>query len=242
MLGPPVLVIVTVLVELVQGGFEIVHINTFAPTPNPVTPVVAEPGVVIVPAPLTNVQVPVPTVGVFPASVVLLLQMLWFGPAAAVVGGATPVMVTVDVEGVQGGLSIVHINTFGPTPSPVTPEVSEEGVVIVPAPLTSVHVPVPTTAVFPAKVAVVEQTVWFGPAIEVVGPPVFVIVTVLVEFGQGGFEIVHINTFDPPPTEVIVVVGEPGVVIVPAPLTSVHVPVPDVGVFPAIVNVVLQAV
>lgn len=67
---------VTVLVEFGQGGFEIVHINTFAPAPNPVTVVVGDPGVVIVPVPLTNVQVPVPVVGAFPASVALLLQMV----------------------------------------------------------------------------------------------------------------------------------------------------------------------
>ena len=74
--GPPVLLIVTVLVEFGQGGFETVHIKTFDPTPNPVTVVVGEPGVVIVPAPLTKVHVPVPVVGAFPASVALLLQMV----------------------------------------------------------------------------------------------------------------------------------------------------------------------
>lgn len=77
---------------------------------------------------------------------------------------------------------------------------------------------------------------------DVVGPPVFVRVTVLVEFGHGGFEIVHMNTFAPGPTEVIVVVGDPGVVIVPAPLTRVHAPVPVAGAFPAIVKVVLHNV
>lgn len=106
--GPPVLVMVTVLVELVQGGLEIVHIKTFAPALNPVTPDVGDEGLAIVPAPLTNVQVPVPDVGVLPAKVAELLQRVWFGPAAAAVGEATPVMVTVEVDGVQGGLEIVH--------------------------------------------------------------------------------------------------------------------------------------
>ena len=68
------LVIVTVDVEDGQGAFAIVHINTFGPTPRPVTPDVGDVGLVIVPAPLTNVQVPVPTIGVFPANVVELLQ------------------------------------------------------------------------------------------------------------------------------------------------------------------------
>lgn len=67
-------------------------------------------------------------------------------------------MVTCDEEAVQGGLEIVHSNTFGPTPNPVTPDVGDPGVVIVPVPLTSVQVPVPVVGVFPARVAVVPQT------------------------------------------------------------------------------------
>ena len=54
---------------------------------------------------------------------------------------------------------IVHINTFAPTPNPVIPDVGDAGVVIVPAPLTSVHKPVPTVGVFPANVAVVPHIV-----------------------------------------------------------------------------------
>lgn len=75
------------------------------------------------------------------------------------VGGATPVIVTVDDEAGQGALLIVHWKTFAPTPKAVTPDVGEDGVVIAPAPLTNVHVPVPVTAVLPASVAVVPQTV-----------------------------------------------------------------------------------
>lgn len=41
------------------------------PTPRPVTPVTGEAGEVIVPAPETNVQMPVPDTGVFPDSVAL---------------------------------------------------------------------------------------------------------------------------------------------------------------------------
>ena len=49
------------------------------------------------------------------------------------------------------------------------PDVSDEGLVIVPAPLINVQVPVPMTAGFPARVAVVPQTVWLGPALAKVG-------------------------------------------------------------------------
>jgi hypothetical protein len=136
-----------------------VHINTFAPAPNPVTVDDAEEGVVTVPAPLTSVQVPVPEVAVFPAKVAEVLQTVWLGPAAATVGAATPVMVTVLVDAGQGALLMVHWKTFAPTPSPVNPEVGDVGVVMVPAPPTKVHKPVPIVAVFPLKVAVVPHTV-----------------------------------------------------------------------------------
>ena len=49
------------------------------------------------------------------------------------------------------------------------PEVAELGVVIVPAPLIKVQIPVPTTGTFPAKVAVVPHTLCGGPATDTVG-------------------------------------------------------------------------
>ena len=155
----------------------IVHSKTLGPVPKPVTPELGEPGVVIVPEPLINVHVPVPTVAVFPAKFVEVAHIVWLLPALETVGIATPVIVTCEVEGVQGALEIVHSKTLGPVPKPVTPEVGEDGVVIVPEPLINVHAPVPVVGVFPAKVAEVAQTVWLAPATEVVGPPVFVMVT-----------------------------------------------------------------
>ncbi len=50
---------------------------------------------------------------------------------------------------------IVHSNVFVPTLKPVTLEVAEVGVVIVPVPAMSVHNPVPTDGVLPAKAEVV---------------------------------------------------------------------------------------
>jgi hypothetical protein len=225
-----------------QGALLIAHMNTLAPAPRLVIVVVGDEGVVIVPAPLTRVQVPVPTVGVLPAIVAELLHPDCVGPAFAVVGEATPVIVTVEVEGVHGGLLIVQVNTFGPTPNPVTPEVGEEGVVMVPVPLVSVHAPVPAVGVFPASVAVVPQTLCAGPAFDVVGVETPVIVTVEVEGVHGGLLIVQVNTFGPTPNPVKPEVGEDGVVMVPVPLVSVQVPVPTVGVFPASVAVVPQTV
>jgi hypothetical protein len=164
--GSPV--ITTSSNESRHGALEIVQRNVFGPTPRPVTADVGELGVVIVPDPLISVHTPVPTVGVFPASVAFGAQNVWSGPAFAGVGGAGPVITTVSVEGVHGGFVIVQTKVFGPAPSPVMPEVGELGEVIVPDPLISVQVPVPTTGVFPERVLDVQAPA-SGPALAAVG-------------------------------------------------------------------------
>jgi len=62
-------------------------------------------------------------------------------------------------DGAQGEFEIVHSKTFAPAPKFVIPDVGEDGFVIVPEPLMSVHVPVPFVGVFPAKVAVLPPIV-----------------------------------------------------------------------------------
>ena len=94
--------------DAVHGAFEIVHLKVFTPTPKPVIPEVGLPGVVIVPVPLTNVQVPVPTVAALPASVAVVAQRVWSDPAVAVVGILLKVITTSSVEAAQGGLVIVQ--------------------------------------------------------------------------------------------------------------------------------------
>ena len=68
----------------------------------------AEDELVIVPAPLISVQVPVPIDGMLPPKTEELLQTVWLGPATEVVGAATPVIVTVEDDEGQGALLIVH--------------------------------------------------------------------------------------------------------------------------------------
>jgi hypothetical protein len=62
--------------EGVQAPLEMVHLSTeLPPIVKPVTPEVGEAGVVTEAEPDTTLQAPVPTVGVFPASVaVVVLQ------------------------------------------------------------------------------------------------------------------------------------------------------------------------
>ena len=64
--------------------------------------------VIVPPIPLMILHKPVPIVATFPAKVAVVPHIFWFGPAAAIVGTATPVIVTwLDVGG-QGALLIVH--------------------------------------------------------------------------------------------------------------------------------------
>ncbi len=63
--GPGLTMIVIVETEGAQGEFEMVHAKTFVPNPKAVIPVVGDNEFVIVPAPETKVQAPVPMVGAF---------------------------------------------------------------------------------------------------------------------------------------------------------------------------------
>mgnify|MGYP003394699347 CR=1 FL=1 len=67
--GGAIPVMVTLEIELAQGGFEIVHLKTFAPTPGPVIVVEGDNEFVIVPDPEIKVHAPVPITGVFAAMV-----------------------------------------------------------------------------------------------------------------------------------------------------------------------------
>jgi hypothetical protein len=144
-----------------QGELDIVQRKVTVPAATkPVTPEVGELGVVIVAVPETTVHNPVPVTGILPAKVAVVTPQAGVisEPAFAAVGGAVLVITTSSVEAVQGALEIVHLKVLAPTPRAVSPEVGDEGVVIVPAPEINVHNPVPDVGVFPAKVAVVAQT------------------------------------------------------------------------------------
>ena len=83
-------------------------------------------------------------------------------------------MVTSSLKDVHGALDIVHLSTYV---VPAVPEKVETGLVLSPklppAPLTTVHNPVPTVGEFPVRVVDVNPhilaPVWSDPAFAVVG-------------------------------------------------------------------------
>jgi hypothetical protein len=234
----------------VHGGFEIVHRSTTGPAPPVFVKVAFGAWISLkVPVPpLTTDHVPVPTPGVFPPNpaVVPSAQIVWLLPTVAVLGGWLIVMVTVALESAHGGFDIVHLRTMGPVP-PVWVNVAfgvlAFGLNVPVPPLITDHVPVPTLGVLPPNPAVVpsEQIVWLLPTVAVVGGAVIVIVTVVLESGHGGFDIVHFNTTGPvPPVCVKVAFGVVafGLNVPVPPLITHQLPVPTLGVLPPSPDVV----
>lgn len=172
-----------------------VHAKTFVPRPKPVIEVVGESEFVMVPDPEINVHAPVPTTAVFAFMVVVgdEIQSVWFKPALAMVGISLTMIAIVDEEAAQGGFDIVHAKIFVPKANPVTDVVGEREFVIVPAPETNVHAPVPTIAVFAAMIVfgLLIQIVWLAPALAVVGLLFTTIATVADEAIHGALEMVH---------------------------------------------------
>lgn len=214
--------------------FDIVHVSMLAPLPMAVSVDDADVGAPSVPAPDTTVHNPVPIAGVFPARVVEpgATQMFWFGPAVAVVGSGSTVITTSSNTNPQVPLVIVHRKTLAPTGSPLTAELASAGLARVPPPETIVHTPVPDDGTFPASVVLADeiQISWSGPALAGVGKA-STKTTMLSELdGQGELEIVHANTFVPAARPVTADEDEVGALMVPAPETSVHRPVPTEGV------------
>ena len=144
------------------------------------------------------------------------------------------VIVIVSLDGGHDALLIVHTNVLAPGVSPVTPDAGLFGVVTEAPPAITLHIPVPTAGVFPARVAVATaHTPWSVPALAVVGDASRVIVTVSLDDVHPGLPIVQTNVFAPTERPVTPEVGLPAVVTDAVPAITVQAPVPTVGVFPA---------
>ena len=85
-----------------------VHWKTFAPIDKPFTVEPGDAGETIVPVPEINVHTPAPTAGVFPAKVADEEQIVWSGPASAIVGFGSTVIVTWSEEDGHVPLEMVH--------------------------------------------------------------------------------------------------------------------------------------
>ncbi len=124
------------------------HWNTCSPTGSPVTVVAGSLGSVMAPKPLTWNQKPsAGNAAALPESVTSLagVQISMSPPAsAAACWSSYTKMLTrsVVMPLAQGPLLTVHRKMFSPVPRPITRLVGLAGLVMVPLPLTSVHVPV----------------------------------------------------------------------------------------------------
>jgi hypothetical protein len=161
------------------------------------------------------------------------LQMVSFTEEIATTGFGWRVITTSSAEEGHPLLLMVHRSVLIPTPIPVTPEVGEEGSVMVAVPEMTVHVPVPVAGAFAANVVVDVQMSCALPAFAVVGLCARVMTTSSEEEAQPWLLIVHRSVLIPTPIPVTPEAGEEGFVMVAVPEITVHAPVPVVGVFAA---------
>ena len=144
-------------------------------------------------------------------------------------------IVTSSKVAVHVPLLMVHLNTVMlPGVKSVMVVLGELPVVIVQLPVTMLQLPMPTVGVFPAiAVPVTLHRFWSAPASAAVGKASFVIDTSSVLELQKPLLMVHLNSVVvPAPKPVMPVVDKVGVVIVHVPLTTLHTPVPIIGVLP----------
>jgi hypothetical protein len=121
----------------------------------PVMVVLASVELVTVAVPPITLHAPVPATGTvaFMVKVLALHCSISAAPASAVLGSALFVKITSSLLSGQVPFVMVHRNVaLVPTGTPVTPLLSDPGVVTVAVPLTTVHAPLPATAAFAARV------------------------------------------------------------------------------------------
>jgi hypothetical protein len=225
---------VTSSVLEVQLPLLTVHLNTLAPGLRAVIPEKGLAGSVMVPAPLTRLQPPVPVTGGVAARVAVLLHTVWSGPAKAVLGGGFTTIVISSVEGGQPGSVILHRSVFDPIPRFITAEFGSNELTMVAAPPTRLHWPVPIMAVFAARIEVAVHIFWSGPAFAAVGPAILRIATLSEEDGQLPLEMVQLRMVGKEVLRfVTVLAGEFRSVTKPGPNSTLQVPVPEDGVLAA---------
>jgi hypothetical protein len=187
---------VTCTVEAEEGQIPLLidHWKMLAPTPKLFITAVLTAALFRFAEPLSTVQLPVPTDGALPFNVNEVAQMVVLFPAFACEGGASLVMLTVDIDAAHTPLVIDHCRMLSPTPRLLTGVVFNDWLVIVAVPLSTDQLPDPTEGAFPFNVKLVAQTVPLLPAFETVGKLSRVICIVEVEEGHTPLLIVHPRT------------------------------------------------
>jgi hypothetical protein len=193
-------------------------------------------------APEAVVHSPVPLIGLLPANIAVVKQVVWFIPATDGVGLANLVIVTVLSLGAQAPFEIVHLNTLAPMPKLDTLLLFEVGLFTVPAPLTNAHTPVPIVATLPFKLAVVAQTDWSVPALEVEGASRRMIVMVLTLDAQVPFEIVQVKVVEPIGKPLTIELAELALLKLTPKVVVDQSPIPFTGTLPAKVVLLAQIV
>src|SRR5690606_32827233 len=178
------------------------------------------------PAPNTIDHSPTPITGVLAARVVEFvgLHTFWSGPASAMVGVFRSKEITTwSVDGAQEPLVMVHSRVYDSPGAPWNTELGSEGFDITPpVPLTIVHVPVPTTGVFPGRLTGPQESSKSEPASAVVGSSSNSIDTSSSEVPHDEV-IVPRRTYVVPGVPLSVVVGSASSARdPPAPLTMLH--------------------
>jgi hypothetical protein len=139
-------------------------------------------------------------------------------------------------------LLIFHLKVYAPAINPDTALFGNNGFAIVtpPGPAVCVHDPVPITGMFPARVVVVPQTLWSGPAFAVVAAAE--IVTVIVSrVIVHAFRVIDHSKVEVPLLRPVTVVlfCEGDVIAAGVPVSCAQFPEPRPGELAAIVIVVL---
>ena len=184
-------------------------------------------GFVIIPAPLTKLQTPLPTPGIFPCKVIISLIIIVSLPAYAWVGKSF-VITTVSVL-IHPLLLTFHVNTLAPLPSPVTTVLLKFISTNNAAPLLTDQYPDPEEGSVASISEVFSQITWSTPASK--SNWLFVILT-SSEVLHIPFEIVQRKIFSPLLKPLTTVFGSFALSNDAAPTTTVHKPIPTAGVLP----------
>jgi hypothetical protein len=146
-------VIFKVETEEAQTPLVMVQLNTLVPYPSPLIVVEAEIAEEIIPEPLTNAHVPVPTAGRFALTVVIGddSQTCWLLPANETLGNTSMKTETESLEAGQTPFDTDHTRMFSPGLKEEYVAAASKGLLSTPAPVATFQLPTPIAGIFPLR-------------------------------------------------------------------------------------------